>query len=105
MNLVETWIDIELAVPYRTLSDALRDLRMATGTRSDLSHLGKWRRGERTPRPAVQRYMAEVIAPTLVERVLTALGDPTRRVLDVPDADLDEIAECICPPRHRARPD
>lgn len=94
-NVIEAWLEVDLAVPGRTQADALRDLSedliadgVWSGPASD-GRLSEWRRGLRTPPPEALRYMARVAAG----RVLREAGLDT-----ADDYAMDAVAAALTPP-------
>lgn len=82
INLIESWLAVDLAIPGRTAADALRDLNDACGKRYTHAKLSEWRRGIKAPSRCAHRYMLAVA----IGRVLQPVAGPL---------DEDELAPII----------
>lgn len=94
LNLIDTWLAVELCVDGMTKTEALADLNDALSTSYDLNRLGKWARGsESIPRP-VANYMMRVG----IEYALKKGGVNTAMLSD---KQLDRIADMLTPPHRK----
>ena len=84
---VRSWIEMDLAIPGRRLTDALGDLNDELGTRYQPNRLYEWLHRRRPVPDAVRQFAAR----SAVGRVLRTHG--VRAALT--DAQLDAIADAL----------
>lgn len=93
LNLIESWLAVELCIPDMTVAQAMRDLNEALGTSHSPQRFYEWRRGDRPIPHPVHDYMLRV---SIAHAVRTAININT---LACTDAQLDALAAMLTPPR------
>lgn len=93
-SLVQSWLEVELTINGRTLSEALFDMNKALGSAHTHSRVREWAenrngRGKRLPRE-VRIYMAKVVMP----HVLKSAGVASSAKID--KRTMNRLVEQLC---------
>lgn len=95
LNLIETWLAVELVIPGMSIAQAVRDLNEELGANHSPQRLNEWRRGDRAIPQPVQDYMLRV-------GISHAIGaEIGKAVLLIDDDALDRIAARLTPPERK----
>lgn len=95
LNLVETFLAVELCIPGMTLAQTVRDLNEELGASHTPQRFNEWRRGDRAIPQPVQDYMLRGAISRAVREALHI------NTLACTDAQLDTLAAMLTPPRRR----